>query len=108
MLPKPRQREFGLMQNWQEIHMLNQKSHHLPRPQSPEKPLLSMAMAFAQEVAAKFKKLETGYRNGLYNFFGEALISYRNACPCNRRAERKIECSRVLHKNMASPRTSNV
>ena len=71
MLPKPRQREFGLMQNWQEIHMLNQKSHHLPRPQSPEKPLLSMAMAFAQEVAAKFKKLETGYRNGLYNFLGK-------------------------------------
>ena len=77
MLPKPRQREFGLMQNWQEIHMLNQKSHHLPRPQSAEKPLPSIAMAFAQEVAAKFKKLETGYRNGLYNFFGEALISYR-------------------------------
>ena len=34
-------------------------------------------MAFAQEVAAEFEKLETGYRNGLYNFFGRALISYR-------------------------------
>ena len=58
--------------------MQNQKSHHLPRPQSAQKPPISTGtMAFAQEVAAEFEKLETGYRNGLYNFFGRALISYR-------------------------------
>jgi hypothetical protein len=78
ILPKPRQREFCLLQNWPEIHMLTQKSHHLPRAQSAQKhPISTGAMAFAQEVAAKFEKLETGYRNGLYNFFGTALISYR-------------------------------
>jgi hypothetical protein len=58
--------------------MLNQKSHHVPRPQNAEKPLLSIgAMAFAQEVAAAFEKLETGYRDGVYNFIERALISYR-------------------------------
>jgi hypothetical protein len=58
--------------------MLNQKSHHVLRPESTEKPLLSIsAMAYAEKVAAEFEKLETGYRNGLYNFFGRALISYR-------------------------------
>ena len=58
--------------------MLNQKSHHTPRPKSAKKPLLSpSAMAFAKKVAAEFKELETGYRNGLYKFFGSALTSYR-------------------------------
>jgi hypothetical protein len=58
--------------------MLNQKRHHVPRPASAARPLLSIrAMAYAQEVAADFKRLETGYRNGLYNFFGRALTSYR-------------------------------
>jgi hypothetical protein len=72
------QREFRIMQNWPEIHMRNQNNHQLPRPQSAQKPPISTsAMAFAQKVAAEFEKLETGYRNGLYNFFGKALISYR-------------------------------
>jgi hypothetical protein len=43
------------LQNRPEIHMLNQKSHHLPRHLSADKALLSTAMAFAQEVAAKFQ-----------------------------------------------------
>ena len=34
-------------------------------------------MAFARTVAAEFEKLETGYRNGLYNCIGMALTSYR-------------------------------
>ena len=34
-------------------------------------------MAYAQQVAADFEKLETGYRNGLYNCIGNALTSYR-------------------------------
>jgi hypothetical protein len=34
-------------------------------------------MAFAEKVAAEFEKLETGYRNGLYQFFARALTSYR-------------------------------
>jgi len=33
--------------------------------------------SFANEVAAEFDKLETGYRAGLYRFFGRALTSYR-------------------------------
>ena len=58
--------------------MLNQKRHHVPRPASAERPLLAIsAMTYAQQVAADFEKLETGYRNGLYNFIGKALTSYR-------------------------------
>jgi hypothetical protein len=58
--------------------MLNQKNYHVPRDQTAEKPLISInAMAFAKEVATEFEKLETGYRNGLYNFYGRALTSYR-------------------------------
>ena len=58
--------------------MLNQKRDHVPRPESAERPLLAIrAMAFAQKLAAEFEKLETGYRNGLYNFVGGALTSYR-------------------------------
>ena len=34
-------------------------------------------MTFARTVAAEFEKLETGYRNGLYNCIGRALTSYR-------------------------------
>jgi hypothetical protein len=34
-------------------------------------------MAFAKKVAHEFTELETGYRNGLYQFFGRALTSYR-------------------------------
>ena len=34
-------------------------------------------MAFAKKLSAEYEKLQTGYRNGLYNFFGRALISYR-------------------------------
>jgi hypothetical protein len=58
--------------------MLRPKRDHLPRPESAERPLISIgAMAYAQVVRADFKKLETGYRNGLYNCIGKALISYR-------------------------------
>lgn len=58
--------------------MLTSKCDHVPRPESAEKPPLSIgAMPFAQKVAAEFEKLETGCRNDLYNFFGRALISYR-------------------------------
>jgi hypothetical protein len=34
-------------------------------------------MSYAQQVAAGFKKFETGYQNGLCNFIGKALTSYR-------------------------------
>jgi len=62
----------------EEIYMLKQKGHHIPRPQSAEKPLLSIdAMPFARKVATKYQAAETGYRNELCNFFGSALISYR-------------------------------
>jgi hypothetical protein len=35
------------------------------------------AMAFGKEVADEFNTLETGYRKGLYRFFGEALTVYK-------------------------------
>lgn len=58
--------------------MLGPKHDHVSGPVCAAKPLLSIgAMAFAQKVAAEFEVLETGYRNGLYNFFGRALTSYR-------------------------------
>lgn len=58
--------------------MLNQKSYHVPRPQSAEKPPLSIgAMAFAKKIAPTYQVLETGYRKGLHIFVGKALTSYR-------------------------------
>jgi hypothetical protein len=56
--------------------MLNQNRDHVPRPKSAAL-LPTSAMTFAKEVATEFKKLETGYRNGLYKFLGRAMISYR-------------------------------
>jgi hypothetical protein len=58
--------------------MTNNKRDHDQRPQGGAKTLISIgAMAYALQVAATFEKLETGYRNGLYNWIGMALISYR-------------------------------
>jgi hypothetical protein len=43
--------------------MLNQKRDQGPQHESAEKSLISIgAMAFAEEVAADFERLETGYR----------------------------------------------
>jgi hypothetical protein len=58
--------------------MLKQRRHHVPRPESAERPRPSIgAMPFARQVAGQFAKLETGYRDGRCNFAGNALISYR-------------------------------
>ena len=58
--------------------MLNKKRDHDQRPESDSRPVISIgALAFARTVAAEFKELETGYRNGLYGCIGKALISYR-------------------------------
>jgi hypothetical protein len=35
------------------------------------------AMAFAKKVTDEFNTLETGYRKGLYRFFGKALTAYK-------------------------------
>ena len=78
MLPSLANANSALCRTRPEILMLNQKRDHVPRPPSAERPLLATgAMTFAQQVAADFEKLETGYRNGLYNFIGKALTSYR-------------------------------
>lgn len=56
--------------------MLNRDN--LSRAQRTQKPLQSIsAMAYAQEAAAAFEELETGYRNGLYLCIAMALIAYR-------------------------------
>jgi hypothetical protein len=61
-----------------ETPMLNQRRHALLRPESAERRPLSIgAMPYAKRVAAEFEKLQTGYRNGLYEFIGKALTSYR-------------------------------
>ena len=58
--------------------MLNEKSEHVPRPESAEKPLVSIsAMDFAKKIAPKYQVLQTNYRNGLCIFIGMALTSYR-------------------------------
>jgi hypothetical protein len=69
--------------------MLNKKRDHGQRPESAARPPLSIgAMAYADELKADYKDLETryrndckdletGYRNGLYNCIGRALTSYR-------------------------------
>ncbi len=58
--------------------MMNNKRDHDQRPESDTRPPISIgAMAFARTVADEFEKLETGYRNGLYNCIGKALTSYR-------------------------------
>ena len=46
--------------------------------QPAEKNTISIgAMPFAKEVAHAFGELETGYREGLYKFFGKGLTSYK-------------------------------
>jgi hypothetical protein len=58
--------------------MSNYKRDHDQRPESDARLVNSIgALAFARTVAAEFEKLETGYRNGLYNCIGRALTSYR-------------------------------
>ena len=57
--------------------MLNPERDHVPRPQGAGKPQQSIgAMAFARIVAAEYQELVSGYRNGLYDFFGRAMVSY--------------------------------
>ncbi len=58
--------------------MLEKTPDHDQRPKSDARPVITLgALAFARTVAAEFVKLETGYRNGLYNCIGKALTSYR-------------------------------
>ena len=58
--------------------MLNRKHDHVPRSASAEPSMNSTdTTTFANEVAAEYDKLETGYLAGLYRFFGKALTSYR-------------------------------
>jgi hypothetical protein len=74
--PQPRPYQFCLKQNSPEALMLNRD--HFPRAQNAQKPLVSIsAMAYAQNLAAEYKELETNYHNGRYKFTGKALISYR-------------------------------
>ena len=58
--------------------MLNPERDHVPRPASVETATVSInAMAFAKKVAAEYKEWKSNNRNGLYAFFGRALMSYR-------------------------------
>jgi hypothetical protein len=58
--------------------MLEKTPDHDQRPKSDARPVITLgALAFARTVAAEFVKLETGYRNGLYNCIGKAVTSYR-------------------------------
>jgi hypothetical protein len=58
--------------------MLEKTPDHDQRPKSDARPVITLgALAFARTVAAEFVKLETGYRNGLYDCIGKALTSYR-------------------------------
>ena len=58
--------------------MLEKTPDHDQRPESDERPVITLgALAFARTVAAAFAKLETGYRNGLYDCIGAALTWYR-------------------------------
>ena len=58
--------------------MFEKTSDHDQHPESDARPEITLgALAFARTVAAEFVKLETGYRNGLYNCIGNALTSYR-------------------------------
>ena len=57
--------------------MLNPERDHVPRHKGAGKPPQSIrAMAFARIVAAEYQELVSGYRNGLYAFFGRAMVSY--------------------------------
>ena len=58
--------------------MLNPERDHVPRSASAEQSTGSTdTTSFANEVAAEYDKLETGYRVGLCRFFGKALRPFQ-------------------------------
>ncbi len=58
--------------------MFNDGHEPEPKRKPPEKNTVSInAMLYAQKTAAEYTKLETGYRNELYDLFGKFLTSYK-------------------------------